>query len=70
MDLQSTLVLISCLLSLFNLFATVLLSNSLFKIFAKPKEGESAPVDSRGLMDVEESGTYDPRFMRPKKSRV
>lgn len=66
MDLHLVLIGVICLVSFANLFFTVLLSNSMFRIVAsdsrrqrlKPKD----PDTEGGLVDVQNSLTYDPRF--------
>lgn len=56
---------ISLAASLTNLFATLFLSNSLFRILVQ--EGQSRPIApsvDAGLVEVKESPTYDTRFRR------
>lgn len=66
MDLHLVLIGVICLVSFANLFFTVLLSNSMFRIVASDSRRQRLnpkdPDTESGLVDVQNSLTYDPRF--------
>jgi hypothetical protein len=57
------LVSISCALSFLNLIFILFLSNSIYRLFTRgmPKQS-SLKIEDKGLVDIKDSPTYDPRF--------
>jgi hypothetical protein len=57
---------VCCLLSLLNTVFIVLLSNSIFRVLAADRNRRRILVkenDEKGLVDLKNSATYDPRFL-------
>jgi hypothetical protein len=55
---------ICCFVSLSNLIFIVLLSNSIFRLLAKKTENiPLSDQENKGLVDVKNFPTYDPRFL-------
>lgn len=54
---------VSIFLGVLNLVALLFLSNAFFRVMVSGREPVAPPPrDERGLVDLRESGTYDPRF--------
>jgi hypothetical protein len=64
MTLLLALTIACCIFSALNLLFVILLSNSVFRLFYTKErtiEGDKKESD-RGLVDVRDTPTYDPRF--------
>lgn len=54
---------VSLFVGVVNLVAVLFLSNAFFRVMISGSEPVAPPPkDERGLVDLKESGTYDPRF--------
>jgi hypothetical protein len=65
-----SLVSVCCLISFLNMVFIILLSNSVFRMMVAREKSESLPpapsVVQKGLVDLNNSLTYDTRFTNPR----
>lgn len=64
MSLELVVISMTCLISLLNLLATILLSNAIFKLMTggAPRSLMTADDQEKGLVDLPVVDNYDPRF--------
>lgn len=74
MNILYILVSASIAVGVFNLIAVLFLSNSLFRMFlSNPPKGrlyKKTDSDDKGLVDMAQTLTYDPRFAAKNASQV
>ena len=64
MTIEIILISFCCVICFANLFATIFLSNFIFRVLSDDRKISKTPPipDDKGLVDLNYSPTYDPRF--------
>ena len=64
MTIEIILISFCCVICVANLFATIFLSNFIFRVLSDDRKVPNTPpiADDKGLVDLKYSPTYDPRF--------